>query len=252
MLIICSCSSNPDFHTQIKNYVLRISVEKDINIKMTEYEPQDILKTYNPSIKSSLVEPHIIFLDELTNSCLSTYELGHILQMRYHYSLYITLISQDFIPTNELFAIKPWGFQKKPLTYEETKQTILSIYSDILTNSSQDYLYVLDKTSGYQQILLQKDIVAIELVNSSTRTIYLHLANGKKIMTTGRLNFFENRLNAHFFKIYRSIIVNLNYIVEFSTEDVFLVNKLKLPVSKAKYSKLMNAYSKLLRHHSSS
>lgn len=247
MLIISSCSDDPAFHSKIKQFALKLSIEKDINLKTIFHDSKSILNYYNPKLHEELIHPHIIFLDTIESGELTSYEIGHILQLRYHYSLYILFATNFIMKGEDLLAIRPWGFLTKPLDYQQIKTSILSIYSEVTSNYSRDYLYVINKNNDRQQIILQKDIIALELVSSSNRTINIYLCNQETLTTTGRLNTFEKKLNQQFFKIYRSIIINVEHIQEFSNDEVFMAHDLRFPISKAKYSELFNHYTRFLK-----
>lgn len=247
MLIISSCSDDPAFHSKVKEFTLKLSVEKDINSKTIVHDSKSILNYYNPKLQKELIHPHIIFIDTIDNGGLTSYEIGHILQLRYHYSLYILFATNFMVKGEDLLAIRPWGFLTKPLDYQQIKTSILSIYSEVTSNASRDYLYVVNKKNGRQQIILQKDIIALSLVNSANRTINIYLRNQDTLTTTGRLNTFEKKLNQQFFKVYRSVIINVEHIQEFSSDEVFMAHNLRFPISKAKYSELFNHYTNFLK-----
>lgn len=62
---------------------------------------------------------------------------------------------------------------------------------------------------------------------------YLVFDNGKKLKTPYSLYYWEEKLSKEYFaRCYKSILVNLNYVDTIVKNDIILVNKQKVPVSR--------------------
>jgi two-component system, LytTR family, response regulator len=73
---------------------------------------------------------------------------------------------------------------------------------------------------------------------------HVHLANNRKITTSKKLKFFEDRLENHpfFLRIHRGYLINLNHVVKYSRTEggsVELSDGTMVPVSREKISILL-------------
>lgn len=85
-----------------------------------------------------------------------------------------------------------------------------------------------EKISRYRIRL--NDIVYIDFFDKNS---YLVFDNGKKLKTPYPLYYWEEKLSKEYFaRCYKSILVNLNYVDTIIKNDIILVNKQKVPVSR--------------------
>ena len=76
-------------------------------------------------------------------------------------------------------------------------------------NEKQETKFLLSTKDG-MQIVLAKDIIKVESV---TNYSCFYLKNNKKIISSKTLTSFEDKLkNNHFYRIHRSVMINLNHI----------------------------------------
>lgn len=97
-----------------------------------------------------------------------------------------------------------------------------------------------------QQQLRLIDVKEVVYVQGSGNYSELHLANGATYLHDKYLNRLENILPGNFFRIHRSYLLNLNYVVGIEHHgsgkyEVTLTNDTRLPVSRKRYQVLKEA-----------
>lgn len=84
----------------------------------------------------------------------------------------------------------------------------------------------------------------IEYIEVFSKKLFYHLASGEVIESYRPIRELEAELSGQpeFFKIHRSIIVNLSYLTEIDPHFVRTVSSERLPVARGKYDQLETAF----------
>lgn len=111
--------------------------------------------------------------------------------------------------------------ENKKLNLEnETTKTELETVKSLVT---QDYILLKNKSKIYLKELI--------FVKSDGHYLNLH-TNTKKEFVRGKISEIQTQLPPNFVKCHRSYIVNRNYIKQFSSTEVFMVNGEVIPLSR--------------------
>jgi len=139
------------------------------------------------------------------------------------------------------YTVKAMDYILKPV--EEGR--LFGVLNELMTDSQkpQEGLTVKAK-NGITRILFSR-LVYVEVVN---KQVYFHLADNSVREVTARLSEFEQTLLARpeFMRVHRSYIVNLFQINELTSNGLTTHQGNRIPVSRALYKEVRNAYVKQL------
>lgn len=123
------------------------------------------------------------------------------------------------------YKIKADRYLLKPINQEQFDIEMTPVFREYYAENMTIYD---EKISRYRIRL--NDIVYIEFLDKNS---YLVFNNGKKLKTPYPLYYWEERLlKDYFVRCYKSILINLNYVDTVVKNDIILVNKQKVPVSR--------------------
>lgn len=147
--------------------------------------------------------------------------------------------SPDFAVAS--YTVKAMDYILKPV--EEGR--LFGVLNELMTDSQkpQEGLTVKAK-SGITRILFSR-LVYVEVVN---KQVYFHLSDNSVREVTARLSEFEQTLLARpeFMRVHRSYIVNLFQINELTANGLTTHQGNSIPVSRALYKEVRDAYVKQL------
>ncbi len=139
------------------------------------------------------------------------------------------------------YTVKAMDYILKPV--EEGR--LFGVLNELMTDSQkpQEGLTVKAK-SGITRILFSR-LVYVEVVN---KQVYFHLSDNSVREITARLSEFEQTLLARpeFMRVHRSYIVNLFQINELTANGLTTHQGNSIPVSRALYKEVRDAYVKQL------
>ena len=123
------------------------------------------------------------------------------------------------------YKVKADRYLLKPISQELFDSEMAPVFLEYYAENTTIYD---EKISRYRIRL--NDIVYIDFFDKNS---YLVFDNGKKLKTPYPLYYWEEKLSKEYFaRCYKSILVNLNYVDTIVKNDIILVNKQKVPVSR--------------------
>lgn len=123
---------------------------------------------------------------------------------------------------------------------------VLKLYHELTDLENNDMIVLKLKSSGEKQMLRKSEIVSLELIDSPQRLISVSTMR-VTYDTTGRLNtYWEELKDFDFFKVYRSIVINLNYLNRISISSVVMDNGTEYPLSRRIKRDLNDIYAKFM------
>ncbi|TAD82956.1 MAG: DNA-binding response regulator [Bacteroidetes bacterium] len=152
------------------------------------------------------------------------------------------------------FEVSAVDYLLKPLEAESVKKAIDKVAKRLQRKDVIDYgqlTRALGQQSPAQRMAIPDghELIFIDtndILYFDAEGAYTHvfLKNNKKITTTKKLKFFEDRLQSHpsFVRIHRGYLVNMNHLVKYTRADGSLVemsNGTMLPVSREKNAFLL-------------
>ncbi|MGG5331092.1 LytR/AlgR family response regulator transcription factor [Enterococcus sp. AZ163] len=150
------------------------------------------------------------------------------------------------------FDVSAFHFLVKPINHKKLVDLIMKLYEKLTRVNKDDLIVFKLKSTSEKQIVRKGQIISLELVDSPKRWIVLKTIDHTYDVTGRLTSYWEELVNNDFFKIYRSIIINLNYLNKISNDKVIMEGGDEFPLSRKykkelteKYSKFMiNTYSK--------
>jgi len=87
-------------------------------------------------------------------------------------------------------------------------------------------------------------ISSILYVKSSSNYSTFYLEDGKKIVTSKTLKYWENKIDSYFFlRCHNSYLINCKYVISFSlSKNNISLNEIKLPISRSRKNKLIEYF----------
>lgn len=127
---------------------------------------------------------------------------------------------------------------KKPFSQEEFEKNIIAAYKKLMTTS---VFFEYKFNRSFFKISL-KDILYYE---SDKKTIFINTIFGVKQIYGKKLDDIEFELNKSkitFLRIHKSILVNTLFVTKITKGQVFLRNKVSLPMSENGYKNIQNRF----------
>lgn len=133
----------------------------------------------------------------------------------------------------EAFEVEAFRYLVKPVKDEEIYDAISKAME---RKSSEKFLSI--EIHGRPLEIPFSKIIYAEVFN---RLIRLHTKAGEREYY-GRLSDLEKKLGKGFFRCHRSFLVNLSYVRSYDASDVLLLDDVRVPLSRKKYSSFVRAY----------
>ena len=137
------------------------------------------------------------------------------------------------------FTVRAFYYLTKPYTTEDVEEVLKNAINEI--EQSHTIYSIVSTTEGETTIYIQ-DLLYIEVENSDTQTLLFHLTN-HTISVHGTLSYWKETLaSQHFYKCYRSILLNLKHVHYFEDKFVVLDNQERIPLSRNARRELLSIY----------
>jgi len=138
----------------------------------------------------------------------------------------------------DAFDLEACGYLLKPVDKEKFNKILLAAAYK-LTHPENHFLLLKTK-EGLRKILFRE----LVLVESFNHDRVCTLAGGIKAVTGDTLTSIMERLSGdrRFFSPHRAYIINMEYIAALNADHILLSTRQKIPVSRASYTALKQAY----------
>ncbi|HBA50322.1 MAG TPA: DNA-binding response regulator [Lachnospiraceae bacterium] len=146
----------------------------------------------------------------------------------------IIFITSHFEFISEGYEVDALHYLTKPVP-EEKLAAVLDRAAERL---GQEPSYVIIACEGETVKLYEKDILYVE---SFLHYISIHTTK-KEYRIKENISGFEEKLSADFFRIHRSYLVSLKYIIRISRSVVTLAGNVELPLARGKYDEINRAF----------
>ncbi|MGM9947587.1 LytR/AlgR family response regulator transcription factor [Floccifex sp.] len=209
MIRILFCEDNKEDLFQIQNYLKNVCLKLKLDVQFYIYEKGLDLDIFD-----------VVFLDmELEDQ--NGLELGAQLKKE----TLIIIVSRFKKYLEFGYHIHACRYFLKPLQKEYFETQMEWILKERFLSNNE---YLLLKHDPYK--VLFEDIMYVDIYN---RKLVLFCRDGKQIQTNFTLNQFKQNCPQNLFvQIYRSILVNMNYIKEIQKTVLILQNNNKIPISR--------------------
>ncbi|MBK9254925.1 MAG: response regulator transcription factor [Saprospiraceae bacterium] len=158
----------------------------------------------------------------------------------------------------EAFKVSAVGYLLKPVKSEElvkavntaidhlnfkySAQKYAALTHNIKPNNQTKKRIVIPCSDRYEFV----DIEQIVICESSDKYTYIHINDGRKILSSQYLGFYKNILEEFgFFVPHKSFVINMNYVVSLTLEDeiLFKNSTLKVPLARRRKADFLHEIS---------
>jgi len=155
--------------------------------------------------------------------------------------IFLTSYSQYMLNS---FNVQPFQYLIKPVSYERFKTEITKLCDYI---QSDIYRYIEIRTNaGGHMLLRAADIIAIVKIDQKHVEI---ITINQRVVTAATLTHLITQLDASFFQVYRSVIINLTYIHKFTSNMVVMSNQDEYPIGRSQGQGVKTAYARYRMSH---
>ncbi|WP_054942812.1 LytR/AlgR family response regulator transcription factor [Paenibacillus ihuae] len=141
----------------------------------------------------------------------------------------------------ESFEVFTFQYLLKPLTYSTFESKMIRLYDHL--NSTLTYSIILKEEQGEHIIPLSEVISILKIKHSLAQNKLKIITTHGEFSVTGTISSYSKKLGAPFLLIYRSVIVNMDYIRRFTVRSVVLSNHQELPISRAHIKQIKDSYA---------
>ena len=153
------------------------------------------------------------------------------------------------------YLIKPIAAEKLMMVLDKAVEKLAIEPASVLITCEGETLKLYERDILYVESLLHYIVIhAHTTVNLTGNTIgtesmkeqpdVVGSKGGQEYRLKENISTFEKKLSEDFYRIHRSVLVNLKYIVRISKTSVTLENGLELPLARGKYDALNEAFIK--------
>lgn len=228
-IYIAICDDNEEICLFIENALLHYAKRKHINITIDVFYTGEKLITY---IRNETIY-NLIFLDVNLNTILGT-KIGEILRNELKCEeTHLVYISSNTNYAISLFKSRPMDFLVKPISMQEIENTFQT-FIDLNLIEQHFFEYKVGQT--YHGIRYN-EIYYIETYDRKLRII----TKNKIYEFYGKLDEVYEDIsskNKFFLHIHKSYVINYNYAIKTSYEQIQMNNNIVLPISKSNRSSI--------------
>ncbi len=233
MLNVCICDDNPTDAARIQALAERFAGEHP--------EFPLSIRTFSTSLR---LLDHLnaeggfdLYLLDIVMPGLKGVELAARIRARHETSEVLFLTSSPDYAL-DAFGVDACGYLLKPVDRVKFDKVLLAAVCKLTRTETQ---FLLLKTRDGMRKLLFRELVLVESFNHDR---VCTLAGGAKAVTGDTLTSIMERLagDRRFFSPHRAYIINMEYIAALNADRVLLTTGQEIPVSRASYPALKQAY----------
>lgn len=223
MYTIAICDDNELFCWELENYILDYCKKIYLDIETMIFSSgEELLKYWRQNHCLDL-----LFLD-IELKTMNGISIGSAIRQNIGYeSTQIVFVSIKKDYAMQLFKIRPLDFLIKPVSYK-TVSKVMDTFCSLFVTQKPYYEYHNNKRI-YR--IDQRNIVCI---HSSGKIITIHTTT-QDYSYYGKLSDCMKQLNANIFiNVHKSYIININYVTEYKSNELILMNTNRIPISQAR------------------
>lgn len=155
----------------------------------------------------------------------------------------ILFISQEKKHILDCFDVQAFQYMLKPIYYDLFQENLLQLCHYILSLAHQ---FIPIKLNKEHIILRISHIVSLEKIKHSlcqNKVEIFLIHKNAPLIVTGTLAGFAEKLDPKLFLlIHRSVIVNINYVHNFTCNSVIMSNQTRFPIGRSHSKKFKDLY----------
>ena len=232
MIKIAFCDDDMEVLHQMNELLDRYRVEWNEDITYAAFQsPFELLTEIEKGIR-----PDILFLDVVMPGQNGMDVAKEIRQYDTNMKIIFLTSSPEFAV--ESYSVGAYFYQLKPIWEESFFRLMDAVLAECEKKKKNSL--ILRSKDGITRIDLQQ----LEYCEVLGRKLLFHLENGAVLESAGSLDDLAGQLMqySNFFRPHRSFLVNMEYIQNFSSRSIKMVNDAEIPIPHGKCSEIKNTY----------
>jgi DNA-binding LytR/AlgR family response regulator len=200
-----------------------------VKIEMAHKKKEVIIKIID-------FQPDIALLDISMETNQTGVEIAEYISKNFNFPIIFLTALSDKKTIEQALKTSPYGYLIKPFKAVEVITTIQIALKKHFQISEQKYIFIKDGHSdvkiGHNEIYFIKSDKNYLEICTKTKTYIVRQALSE---------FIEKLDNSSFYRVHKSFIVNINYVIELKS-DSLIVGKVEIPISKTYYDEFRSNY----------
>lgn len=234
MIKIAFCDDDLSVLNDLRILVDRYRVERNCEVDYAAFQsPMELLATIEKGARYD-----ILFLDVIMPGETGIDTAAEI--RSYDETVKIIFLTSSAEYAVQSYTVGAYFYQMKPI-WDESFFRLMDSAIATCKKEQEDSLILRCKT-GITRIEL-KQLEYCEVIH---RTLFIHLANGTILESTGSLDELYKQLEPSglFMRPHRSFLINPDYIQTLSSRTITMVCQTEIPLPRGKYHDVKEAYLK--------
>ncbi|MEF2965418.1 LytTR family DNA-binding domain-containing protein [Paenibacillus sp. M1] len=233
MLRIAVCDDDPEIHRQFRSFFARYGETLPLQFQVKYFQSgEDLLLHYGRHGRYAF---HLLFMDVEMNG-LSGIDTAQRIRGLPDHSVQIIFLTYFPQYMADSFSVQPYHFEMKPVSYESLKSLVERATGYI--NAAIRRHIAIKTIDGEVMIPASRVIAAVKAGKLHVKIITMH----QDYLSTLTLTELSAKLDAGFYQIHRSAIVNLEHIHKFKANRVVMCNKESFPLGRSRKKGVTEAY----------
>lgn len=235
------CDDESEVYEELSGFFTLFERNYNCKISLTYFSSgEELLEHYR---NNKLPHLHFLFLD-IEMSGLNGLETAK--QIRSYPNKEVTILFLSSYPeyVMESFEVFTFQYLLKPLVYSTFESKMIRLYEHL--NSTINYSIILKEEQGENIIPLSEVISIIKIKHSLAQNKLNIITTNGDFSITGTISSYSTKLGVPFLLIYRSVIVNMDYIRRFTVHSVILSNQQELPISRGHSKQIKDSYTQYM------
>ncbi|MBQ3665291.1 MAG: response regulator transcription factor [Lachnospiraceae bacterium] len=229
---IALCDDEEYFIDNLEKLINQYAKQYKVKIKVMKYIRVNELVR---DISENNMKFDMLFLDVEMPEC-SGVEGAKIIR-KYDEDIVIVFVTNYDFYALDAFEVEAIGYVVKPVTYEEIKKQIEKgkVFAEYMHNKEEANKKYLSIWYDREETIIEQDIIVF--IEKRRNQCVVHLNNGSEKISYATLRDVYVKLNHQKFVFtHQGYIVNLDFIIEVNSKEVFLEKDYVIPLSR-KYAK---------------
>ncbi|EFM12376.1 two component transcriptional regulator, LytTR family [Paenibacillus curdlanolyticus YK9] len=240
MFNIAVCDNDAYIHKQLESSFLMFADKTHLSFDIRYFSSGEELLQFYKGHKHPF---HIIILDiemEGKNGIDTAKEIRALPDRD------VLIIFLTHYPEYMMQSFDVQGFQYliKPISNQLFEKKISFICNYLLSSINR---YVIVKTDQMQMMIRSCDVVAITKIKHCIAKNRLEvITTEKRLMSTGTLSEYTTTLKFPFMAVHRSIFVNIEHIVRFTSTKVIMSTNDEFPIGRSYIKQVKDTFARLM------
>ncbi|MWV45534.1 response regulator [Paenibacillus sp. HJL G12] len=232
------CDDEKEVHEELSRFFANF--EKRINRKiiLTHFSSgEELLEHYHSKNEPNF---HFLFLD-IEMSGINGLETAKHIRSLPNKEVIILFLSSYPEYVMDSFDVLTFQYLLKPLTYDVFESKAMRLYDHL--SSTNNHVMFLKDERGQNIVPLSEIIAILKLKHALAQNKLKVITSDQEFFMTGTISSYSLKLGSPFLLVYRSVIVNMDYIRRFTANSVIMSNHQEFPISRTQMKQIKDTYT---------